>query len=37
MTAHWGIPDPAAVKGTPREIERAFQSAFASLDWQISY
>src|SRR5580692_1835500 len=24
MTAHWGIPDPAAVKGTPLETERAF-------------
>jgi len=25
MTAHWGIPDPAAVKGTPEEIARAFR------------
>jgi len=24
MTAHWGIPDPAAVKGTPEEIAHAF-------------
>jgi arsenate reductase (thioredoxin) len=36
MTAHWGIPDPAAVKGTPEEIERAFRDAFASLDRRIS-
>jgi arsenate reductase (thioredoxin) len=36
MTAHWGIPDPAAVKGTPEEIERAFKGAFASLDRRIS-
>jgi len=24
MTAHWGVPDPAEVKGTPEQIERAF-------------
>ncbi len=36
MTAHWGIPDPAAVKGTPEQIERAFRDAFASLDRRIS-
>ncbi len=36
MTAHWGIPDPAAVQGTPAEIERAFASAFAVLDRRIS-
>jgi arsenate reductase len=36
MTAHWGIPDPAAVQGTPEDIERAFRSAFASLDRRIS-
>ena len=35
ITAHWGIPDPAAVKGTPQEIERAFSSAFAVLDRRI--
>src|SRR6202789_3583331 len=29
MTAHWGIPDPAAVQGTPEEIEHAFSQAFA--------
>src|SRR6266581_1008275 len=28
MTAHWGIPDPAAVQGTPQEIERAFREAY---------
>ena len=28
MTAHWGIPDPAAVTGTPEEIARAFNDAF---------
>ena len=36
MTAHWGIPDPAAVQGTPEEIEHAFSQAFAMLDRRIS-
>lgn len=36
MTAHWGVPDPAAVTGTPEEIERAFKEAFATLDRRIS-
>lgn len=35
MTAHWGIPDPAAVKGTAEEIERAFRDAFTVLDRRI--
>jgi arsenate reductase (thioredoxin) len=35
MTAHWGIPDPAAVKGTPEEIARAFCDAFTVLDRRI--
>ena len=35
MTAHWGIPDPAAVKGTSEEIARAFRDAFAVLDRRI--
>ena len=36
MTAHWGIPDPAAIKGTAEAIERAFRDAFTSLDRRIS-
>ena len=36
MTAHWGVPDPAAVEGTPEEIERAFRDAFMTLDRRIS-
>jgi arsenate reductase (thioredoxin) len=36
MTAHWGVPDPAAVKGTRIEIERAFRDAFTILDRRIS-
>jgi len=35
MTAHWGIADPAAVKGTPGEIARAFRDAFTVLDRRI--
>jgi len=36
MTAHWGVPDPAAVHGTPEEIARAFRDAFIILDRRIS-
>lgn len=36
MTAHWGIPDPAAVKGSTAEIERAFRDAFFLLDRRIN-
>ena len=35
MTAHWGIPDPAAVAGTPDEIERAYREAFMMLERRI--
>ena len=35
MTARWGIPDPAAVKGSPDEIERAFHDAFVILNRRI--
>ena len=35
MTAHWGIADPAAAKGTPEEIARAFRDAFVVLDRRI--
>jgi arsenate reductase len=36
MTAHWGVPDPAAIEGTPEQIERAFRDAFIMLDRRIS-
>ncbi len=36
MTAHWGVPDPAAVKGTEEEIQRAFRDAFFLLDRRIT-
>ncbi len=35
MTAHWGVPDPAAVEGTPEQIEKAFRDAFIMLDRRI--
>ena len=35
MTAHWGIPDPAAVQGTTEQIEKAFRDAFIALDRRI--
>jgi arsenate reductase len=36
MTAHWGVPDPAAVHGSKAEIERAFREAFFILERRIS-
>ena len=36
ITAHWGVPDPAAVIGTPEQIQRAFLEAFTILDRRIS-
>jgi len=35
MTAHWGVPDPAQVKGTAQQIERAFRDALLMLDRRI--
>lgn len=35
MTAHWGVPDPAAVQGTRIEQMRAFEAAFRALDRRI--
>jgi len=35
MTAHWGIPDPAAVRGTAEEIQRAFRDAYITLERRI--
>ena len=36
MTAHGGVPDPAAVDGTPEQIDKAFREAFMVLDRRIS-
>jgi arsenate reductase (thioredoxin) len=35
MTAHWGIPDPAALEGAPEEIDKAFRDAFTTLNRRI--
>jgi arsenate reductase len=35
MTAHWGVPDPAAVQGSAAEITRAFRTTFVTLDRRI--
>jgi len=35
MTAHWGIPDPAAATGTPAEISAAFNDAYRMLQRRI--
>src|SRR5271170_1175354 len=35
ITAHWGVPDPAAVAGAPDQIERAFRDAFMVLNRRI--
>jgi arsenate reductase len=36
MTAHWGVPDPASVRGTGEQVERAFREAFFMLERRIS-
>lgn len=35
VTAHWGVPDPAAVAGTDADQWIAFQSAFEALENRI--
>nr|WP_295461946.1 arsenate reductase ArsC [Mesorhizobium sp.] len=36
MTAHWGVPDPAAVEGTEAEKRLAFADAYRMLNNRIS-
>ena len=36
ITAHWGVPDPAAVEGTPEQIDKAFRDAYITLERRIS-
>jgi arsenate reductase len=35
VTAHWGVPDPAAVEGTELEKTNAFREAFTTLQRRI--
>jgi arsenate reductase len=35
ITAHWGVPDPAAVEGTDEEKRRAFFKAYSTLQNRI--
>jgi len=35
MTAHWGIPDPAAAEGSPAEVALAFKDAYRMLSQRI--
>ena len=36
MTAHWGVPDPAAAEGTDEDKRKAFFLAFSQLQHRIS-
>jgi arsenate reductase (thioredoxin) len=36
ITAHWGVPDPVAAKGSEEEMRRAFLEAFNVLSRRIS-
>src|SRR5690348_8018450 len=36
VTAHWGVPDPAAVRGSEKDVERAYRDAFVAIDRRIS-
>jgi arsenate reductase (thioredoxin) len=36
MTAHWGVPDPAAVASSPEQVAQAFRDAFMILERRIS-
>ena len=36
MTAHWGVPDPAAAEGSPAEVALAFKDAYRMLHQRIA-
>ncbi len=35
VRAHWGLPDPAHVTGSPEVIEAAFEATYAALEKRI--
>lgn len=35
VRGHWGLPDPAHVKGNPEEIVAAFEATYAALEQRI--
>jgi arsenate reductase (thioredoxin) len=35
LTAHWGVPDPAAVEGSDAERVRAFRDAYRQLEARV--
>lgn len=37
ITAHWGLPDPAAVEGTDEEKKRAFMDTAVTLKRRIEF
>ena len=37
ITAHWGLPDPAAVEGTEEEKKRAFMDTAVTLKRRIEF
>ena len=36
MSAHWGVADPAAVSGSPEDIQKAFRETFMILNRRIT-
>jgi arsenate reductase len=35
VTAHWGVPDPAAVEGNEEQRRQAFRDAYRQLETRI--
>lgn len=35
MKAHWGVPDPAHIQGSPQEIEAGFDTVFHMLEKRV--